>query len=202
MKDKINLGCGFNKLDTHHNVDSTKLCNPDEIVDLEVLPWPWADNSFDEIYAKDILEHIGANPKEFIKIIQEMYRVSKPNAVWKVIVPHWRCDLAFDDPTHIRTITSSTFKLFDQEKNVEAYQNKRSDTLLGILCDIDVQITDTKFNIIEYWRNEVEQQNLTNKQLDLNLNTMNNIAESTDMTLVVHKPCRYSSWASKFIGEK
>jgi ubiquinone/menaquinone biosynthesis C-methylase UbiE len=172
------------------------------VVDLEVLPWPWPDNSFDEIFAKDILEHIGANPKEFIKIIGEMYRVSKPGAIWKVIVPHWRCDLAFDDPTHVRVITASTFKLFDQAKNVEAWKNKRADSLLGIINEIDVEITDNKFNIIEYWKNEVENQNLTNRQLDLKLNTLNNVAESTEITLLVHKPCRYNSWAEKFIGEK
>lgn len=202
MKDKINLGCGFGKLDTHWNVDSSKMCGPDQVVDLEVFPWPWEDNSFDEIYAKDILEHLGPTPKDFIKILQEMVRISKPQAVWKVIVPHWRCDLAYDDPTHIRVITSSTFKMFDQEKNVEAYNNRRSDSMLGLLNNIDVEISDVKYNIIEYWLKEVENQNLTNKQLDLKLNTLNNVAESTEITLLVHKPCRFTSWAEKFIGEK
>lgn len=199
MKTKLNLGCGTNKLDDHWNVDSEDIFHPDEVVDLEVLPWPWADDSFDEIYAKDILEHVGQNPREFIKIIKEMHRVSKPGAIWKVIVPHWRCDLAYDDPTHIRVITAATFKLFDQEKNVEAVKNKRADTLLGIINKIDVQIIDTKYNIIEYWRNEVKQELLTNRQLDLNLNTLNNVAESTEMKIIAHKPCRYNGWADKFL---
>lgn len=201
MKTKINLGCGFNKLDTHWNVDVSKMCNPDEVLDLEQLPWHYPDNSFDEILAKDILEHVGTNPREFIKIICEMYRVSKPEAIWKVIVPHWKCDLAYDDPTHIRVITASTFKLFDQEKNVEAFKNKRSDTLIGLLNNIDLQITDIKFNIIDYWKQKINEGDLTSNQLDLNLNTLNNVAESTEITIVVHKPCRYTSWAKKFIGE-
>lgn len=201
MKTKLNLGCGFNKLDTHWNVDISRMCNPDEILDLEQLPWHYEDNLFSEILAKDILEHVGTNPREFIKIIREMYRVSNHEAIWKVVVPHWRCDLAFDDPTHIRTITASTFKLFDQEKNVEAFKAKRSDSLLGLLNNIDVQITDVKFNIIDIWQKQLSEGDLTSKQLNINLNTMSNIAESTEITLIVHKPCRYTSWAKKFIGE-
>lgn len=201
MKTKLNMGSGFNKLDTHWNVDSVKMFNPDEVVDLESIPFPWADDTFEEIFAKDILEHLGENSKHFIKIISEMYRVTKPGGTWKVIVPHWNCDLAYDDPTHVRVITASMFKLFDQEKNVEAYKTRRSDTPLGLIHNIDLQITDVKFDMIEYWHEQINNGMITNRQLDINLNTLNNVAQSTEITLVVHKPCRYTDWARKFIGE-
>ena len=72
---RLNLGCGFNKLDDHWNVDQFEGCTPDQIVDLEVFPWPWEDNFFSHIHASNILEHLGQDPKVFTKIMKELYRV-------------------------------------------------------------------------------------------------------------------------------
>ena len=41
---KLNMGCGFKKLNDHWNVDVESKCNPDEVLDFEVTPWPYEDN--------------------------------------------------------------------------------------------------------------------------------------------------------------
>lgn len=54
---RINFGCGYDKRDGYLNVDVDPACDPDVLIrdgDYSVLP---AD-SFDEILAKDVLEHI------------------------------------------------------------------------------------------------------------------------------------------------
>lgn len=198
MKTKLNMGCGFTKFDDHHNVDYTTICNPDEVVDLESLPWPWEDNSFDEIYAKDILEHLGQNPREFIAIIKEMYRVSRPMAIWKVIVPHWRCDIAITDPTHVRLITDKTFHLFDQKSNADTFKKQLSESMLGVQTGIDLETVAVDFDILDMWKQQLAAGMIGARELDKNLNHMNNIAQTTIVTLKVHKPGRFEDWYKKF----
>ena len=56
---KLNLGSGLKKIKGYINVDKNPIFKPDEVVDLDVTPWPWKDNEFSHIVAKDILEHLG-----------------------------------------------------------------------------------------------------------------------------------------------
>ena len=54
---KINIGCGWDKKEGYLNIDSESNCDPDLLVTdntLPELPRRW----FDEVYAKDVLEHI------------------------------------------------------------------------------------------------------------------------------------------------
>jgi predicted SAM-dependent methyltransferase len=187
---KLNLGCGFKKLDDHWNVDVEAKCNPDEVVDLESFPWPWADNYFEKISADNILEHVGQNPKVFTQIIKEMYRVSADGAEWMICVPHHRCDLFFDDYTHVRVITPKTLKMFDQTVNFESIKRKLSDSTFGIYHDVDIEMIDTIYNIVGYWKDQMDSGMLGRAQFDINLNTMSNVVESVTMFLKVHKPGR------------
>ena len=68
---KLNLGCGFNQLQTYINVDKFPGCNPDQVIDLEKTPWPWPDNSASEICMNHVLEHLGQNPEVFLSIVKE-----------------------------------------------------------------------------------------------------------------------------------
>ena len=115
-KTKLNLGCGFQKLPGFVNVDISDISEPDCKHDLMQFPWPFEDNSVQHIVAKDILEHLGSSPDDFINVLKEMYRVSCNGAAWEVQFPHHRCDIAYDDPTHVRRLTSTTFRLFDQKQ--------------------------------------------------------------------------------------
>jgi len=191
---KLNMGCGFKKMNDYWNVDIEPKCNPDEVLDFEVTPWPYADNFFEKIMADNILEHLGQNPKVFTNIIKEMYRVSKDGAEWFINVPHHRCDLQWDDHTHVRVITPKTFQLFDQQINVQTIEKKLSHSAFGLHYDIDLEVFDVTHNIIGYWRNQVEEGMLGNQQLDIKLNTMANVAESVNIMIKVHKPGRFQGY--------
>ena len=65
------------------NVDAESFGN-NVVHDLDTFPWPFEDNSFDEIKAIDVLEHLD-NPTE---AINEMIRISKPNGKIKIQVPN------------------------------------------------------------------------------------------------------------------
>ncbi len=195
---KLNMGCGFRKLDDHWNVDVEAGCNPDEVLDLETFPWPYEDNFFDKITADNILEHLGQNPKVFTNLIKEMYRVSKHGAEWFINVPHHRCDNFWDDYTHVRVLTPKTFKMWDQQVNVESIQKKLSDSTYGLYHDVDLEVTDISYNIVHYWRFQQDDGMLGPRQLEINLNTMANVAESVNIFIKVHKPARYADWIKKY----
>lgn len=188
---RLNMGCGFKKLDDHWNVDVSPKCNPDQVLDFEVTPWPYEDNTFEKINADNILEHLGQDPKVFTKIIQEMYRVSKDGAEWYVNIPHHRCDLYWDDYTHVKIMTPKTFKMFDQKVNYDSIERGLSDSTFGIYHSVDLEVYDVKYKLVQYWLNQVESGMLGQAQLDINLNTMSNVAESVSIFIRVHKPGRF-----------
>lgn len=191
---KLNMGCGFKKLEDHWNVDVEPKCNPDQVLDFEVTPWPYEDNFFDKITADNILEHLGQNPKVFTNIIKEMYRVSKDQAEWYVNIPHHRCDLYWDDYTHVRILTPKTFRMFDQKVNFESIAKKLSDSTYGLYYGVDLEVYDVTYNMVNYWLKQQQDGFLGPKQLDLKLNTLANVAESVNIFIRVHKPGRFETW--------
>lgn len=187
---RLNLGCGFVKLNDHWNVDMSPKCNPDQVVDLEETPYPWEDNFFEKITAHNILEHLGETPRKFTAIMKELYRISADQCEWSVVVPHHRCDLFYDDYTHIRTLTAKTFRMFDQKVNFENI-GKLSDSTFGLFHDVDLEVLDVTYNIVGYWQEQVREGMLGSRQLDINLNTLANVVESINVFIKVHKPGRY-----------
>jgi len=191
---KLNLGCGFKKIDDHWNVDIESRCNPDQVLDLNITPWPYEDNFFNRITADNILEHLGPTPADFTKIIKEMYRISQPGATWFVKVPHHRCDLFWDDYTHVRALTEKTFRMFDQAINVESIRRKLSDSTFGLYHDVDIEVVNVDYDIINIWRQQQAEGMLGHQELNIKLNTLANVAQTVEIFIKVHKPCRFENW--------
>ena len=84
-KKVLNLGCGFAKFKSPNvtNVDAFDICKPDLVHDLNVMPLPFEDNSFDLILANHIFEHL---PKWW-DCFNECARVLKPCGRLEVYVP-------------------------------------------------------------------------------------------------------------------
>lgn len=189
---KLNLGSGLQKLEGYHNVDISDAVEPDEVVDLNVTPWPWKDNEFDHIVAKDILEHLGNSSSHFVEIIKEMYRVSNNGAIWEIQSPHWRCDTAIDDPTHTRLITPGMFHLFNMNRMYNKAANGESDSQLAFDHNIDIELCDMQFQYIPQWIERVKAGEITEDQLLFALNHYNNVALSAMYLIQVHKPGRFT----------
>jgi len=137
---KLNLGCGQNKLPGYVNVDREASMAPDLVMDLEAFPWPFEDDSVEKIMAKHVLEHVGGDPKVFIRIMQELYRVCRAGAEIEIWVPHPRHDNFLDDPTHVRPITPMTLSLFSKEQ-CEAWKRAgNSNSPLAIYANVDFRI--------------------------------------------------------------
>jgi hypothetical protein len=94
---KLDIGCGKNKKEGFIGVDSLALDGVDIVHDLRT-PWPWADQSVDEIHCSHFLEHLTA--QERVHFMNEAWRVMKVGAKAAVITPHWASNRAYGDPTH------------------------------------------------------------------------------------------------------
>ena len=100
---KLNLGCGERWKDGFINVDAF---NPaDMIVDLNSFPWPWEDNTVDEIYSRGCFEHL----QDFNAALREAHRVLKPGGRLQIIVPHFRNPQAAWPQQHIHQFSIYTF---------------------------------------------------------------------------------------------
>jgi len=108
-KHGLNLGCGDEACPECVNIDVASRPGVDIIHDLQVFPWPLPSDRFDEVWAIDLLEHLPA----LVPTMEEIWRVSRNNAVVHVRVPYWNSRWAWVDPQHLRGYTEETFGFFD-----------------------------------------------------------------------------------------
>ncbi len=108
----LDLGCGKKKQKGAIGIDISRETDADIIHDLNIFPYPFADNEFDYIYADNIIEHLGS----VVKVMEELHRITKHGATIKIIVPFFRSIYACIDPTHEHFFTLRSFDYFDPQK--------------------------------------------------------------------------------------
>lgn len=94
---KLDLGAGINKKEGFIGVDVRAFPGVDVVADL-TKPWPWADESVDEVHCSHMIEHLTAEQRIFF--VNELYRVLKPKGTATLIAPHWASTRAYGDLTH------------------------------------------------------------------------------------------------------
>jgi len=105
----LELGCGPKKLWPHSvAIDINPRSKADVIHDLNVFPYPLADNEFDMVIAEHVIEHLD----DVIKVMEEIHRVCKPGAIVYIEVPHFSSHHFFTDPTHKHAFSSRSFEYF------------------------------------------------------------------------------------------
>ncbi|MBP7087682.1 MAG: methyltransferase domain-containing protein [Candidatus Omnitrophica bacterium] len=116
----IDLGCGCNKHQGAIGVDNIKLAGVDIIHDLLDFPYPFNDESADEVILSHVLEHFYL--KDIIKILDETGRILKKEGELTISVPHVFCSGAFMDPGHKSFFCYETLYYFTKEHT--AYYRK------------------------------------------------------------------------------
>lgn len=118
-------------------LDAYANCRPDIIWNLNQTPWccpipdpvtengtrnvPMSDNSFDEIHAYEVLEHLGhqGNAIEFFAHFYEIWRLLKPGGFLFATVPSRYSPWAWGDPSHTRVIQQETLVFLDQTQYIK-----------------------------------------------------------------------------------
>jgi len=97
-------------------IDHDPDCGADVLHDLDVTPWPFDDDTFDEVHAYEVLEHLGAqgDAASFFAHFGEIWRILKPGGMLLATVPAWDNVWAWADPSHRRIITAETLVFLSQ----------------------------------------------------------------------------------------
>lgn len=112
------IGCGHRRIKVLHRAgmaewgDLTTLdinpdCRPDVEWNLERIPLPFSDESFDEIHCYEALEHVGTQGdyRFFFAQFSDFWRILKPDGALCATVPDVSSRWALGDPSHTRIIT-------------------------------------------------------------------------------------------------
>lgn len=118
-------------------IDVAKTEAADIVHDLNIYPWPFADESVDKARCSHYVEHIphdiaGYDLDGFILFGNELGRIMKPGGQVEIWTPYYSSRRAFQDPTHRRFICENSFLYFNREwlvgNGLDHY---------GVTCDFD-----------------------------------------------------------------
>lgn len=140
---KLNLGCGTKYLKDYINCDILGNVKADMKFDLNKFPYPFKDNSVDEILIDNVLEHLDS----VITVMEEIHRIMKKNGTVEIYLPYAKSDAAITDPTHIHFFTEKSMNYFSEDFEYNYYSKAKftilkvklyssGDTLLRKLTDL------------------------------------------------------------------
>ena len=110
-------------------LDIDPSCKPDVVHDLNVLPYPFEDNTFDEIHAYEVLEHCGrqGDYRFFFAQFSEFHRILKPNGRLLACCPTFNSIWAFSDPGHTRIISPASLIFLSQAAYAQVGESPMTD---------------------------------------------------------------------------
>lgn len=123
------LGCGHRRArlirpthtadswDELFTLDIDPTCGADLVWDLDSPePLPFEDNTFDEIHAYEVLEHIGKQGdwRGFFREFSEYWRILAPGGYLAGSFPAPGSEWVWADPGHTRSLSPNTFTFLSQ----------------------------------------------------------------------------------------
>lgn len=120
----LNLGCGFVKKPEFVNVDAYG--DPDVWWDLNITPYPWADNSVDGIEMFHVLEHL----ENWWDAFRECGRILKPGGYLRINLPDASSDSALTYRDHVRAFNELSFHgIVDARHGTNAWAATEQETV-------------------------------------------------------------------------
>jgi len=88
--------------------DVATLSRADVLCDLDHLPYPFRDSSFDRLQVVHVIEHVA----EVIRSIEEVHRPVRAGGEVIIVTPHYTDFNSFCDPTHRWHLNSFSLRYF------------------------------------------------------------------------------------------
>ncbi|MBV1910355.1 MAG: class I SAM-dependent methyltransferase [Kangiellaceae bacterium] len=146
---RLNFGAGKSPRPGFYSVDHIEMDGIDAVADLNKPLQAIPNDCCEYIYSRHTLEHI----HEFLPLMQEIHRITKPEGTIEIIVPHFSNVYGYSDPTHVRFFGLYSMYYFVAKENqpkirrvpafytdkkfqiesltIEFYQTSRLDRLLA-----------------------------------------------------------------------
>jgi SAM-dependent methyltransferase len=104
--DVLDVGCGAKKWPGAIGLDISSDTDADVVHDLNEFPYPFEDDSFDQVLMQDVIEHV----HEPIRVMDELHRICRPGARIQLRTPHFSSMLAYSDPTHTHYFSAEAIR--------------------------------------------------------------------------------------------
>lgn len=95
---KLNIGSGGRRRDGYYGLDIVPFNDLDILADLNEYMDKLPSDCVSDIYSNHVVEHID----DFVRFMEEIYRISLPGATIEIIAPHFSNPHYYSDPTHVR----------------------------------------------------------------------------------------------------
>jgi len=107
----LDVGCGINKVPGAIGIDRNSRSRADVLCDLDRFPYPFRDDSFDELRAVHVIEHVS----DVLRTIEEFHRLVRRDGKIYIVTPHYTDFSSFCDPTHRWHLNSYSLRYFGQD---------------------------------------------------------------------------------------
>jgi len=124
----LDVGCGRNKVVGAIGLDRFPVEGVDLVYDLEVFPYPFEASSFDEIYARHVIEHV----ESVSCFLDELHRIAKPGARLYIHTPHYSYSHSWRDPTHRWHFSSYSFEYFEAGHPADYYASEKKFRVVSV----------------------------------------------------------------------
>lgn len=133
----LDVGCGLRKYPGAVGVDRNPASRADVLADLDRFPYPFRDDSFDQVRAVHVIEHVA----DVMRTIEEFHRLAKPGGRIYIVTPHYTDFSSFCDPTHRWHLNSFSFRYFGEDHGGFGYYSPVK------LREISVRV-----RLLAFWR--------------------------------------------------
>jgi SAM-dependent methyltransferase len=113
----LDIGCGANKVAGAIGMDVNPRSAADVIHDLDDLPYPFADDEFDEVIGRHVIEHV-LDP---MAVMCELHRITRKGGIVKLVAPHWTNPDFATDLAHRNHLNSYSFRNLTDEQAVFSF---------------------------------------------------------------------------------
>ncbi|HEX8097913.1 MAG TPA: class I SAM-dependent methyltransferase [Pyrinomonadaceae bacterium] len=133
----LDVGCGRNKYPGAVGLDFNSRTDADVIHDLGVVPYPFADDEFDEVVSRHVIEHV----PDVMAFVSELHRITRPGGRIRIVTPHYSNPDWPTDPTHRNHFNSYSFNCFTRDRSVFPFYT-----------DVELKPLRTYVSLANLWR--------------------------------------------------